>query len=566
MTDRGFMFQAILAAVLLGGLPSVAAASRVSDPGIVVHGALAARVDSFMTAAARLGMEGTLLVEKDGAVILSKGYGVANRATGAGATTRTPYLAGSLSKQFTAAAIYRLQEQRRLSVEDSLGRWFPEAPPDKRGITLDQLMHHTSGLPYQHTGSLRDSVSTDSLAREILSYPLAFPPGDRYQYSNPGYNLLGLVVERASGMRFEDYMRRALLDPAGMSETGFVDEPGRWTGDRRTPSYSGYDPDDPPLLPLPGVPRMLGDGSVVTTTGDLWKWERALRANTVLDTASTRALFAPGPSSSSTSRYASGWQVVQSQRATTVIMHEGDLGGFNADMRRLVDEHATIIFLSNSRQGGRGYREVIPIMVTRILFGPQPEMPPMPAPLSRSALRGYGGRWEAAPGAWVEGRIEGGTVRLKAKSQGAISALAGSDSLARAREALLDGVASGVADTLLHAGGTALDAHFHPALVPAGHAAFFTFWKDEADSVGAPVRAEVLGTESPTPIGARTYVRLVGSRGAVVLSLDWVSGLLIGTEPVPAGGLEMEFMPASDRTLARYDLWAGRIVRLRRSS
>src|SRR5690242_2391625 len=131
MTHRTLLLQAILGAALLGGPARPVAAA----PAAVVLGPLAARVDSFMTAAARLGMEGTLLVEKDGAVILSKGYGVANRATGAAATTRTPYLAGSLSKQFTAAAIYRLQEQGRLSVEDSLGRWFPDAPADKRGIT-----------------------------------------------------------------------------------------------------------------------------------------------------------------------------------------------------------------------------------------------------------------------------------------------------------------------------------------------------------------------------------------------------------------------------------------------
>ena len=547
-------------------LHGAALASPPIDPDAVVRGPLAARIDSFMTAAASLGMEGTLLVEKDGAVILNKGYGVANRQTGAPATTHTPYLAGSLSKQFTSAAIYKLQEQGRLSVGDSLARWFPDAPADKRRITLDQLLHQTSGLPYQFEGSLFDSLSRDSLAREILGYPLSFAPGERYQYSNPGYNLLGLVIERASGARFNEYLRTAILKPARMTETGFVDEPARWVGARRTPSYSGQDPDGPPLLPVRTAPRMVGDGSVVTTTGDLWKWERALRANTVLDTVSTRALFLPGPESSTTSRYASGWQVVRSQRGTTVIMHEGDIGGFNADMRRLVDEGATIVFLSNSRVGGRGYREVIPISVTRILFGPRQELPPRPAPIARSHLDRYRGRWELAPGAWVDGRIEGDAVRLTASSQASISVLAGSDSLAQSREAALDLAAAGVADTLLHAGGGALDARFHPALVASAHADFFAFWKSMADTLGGDVRVDVLGTQSATPVGARTYVRLAGARGARVLSLDWVAGRLIGTEPVPAGGLELEFMPESEGILARYDLWAGRVVRVRRAS
>src|SRR5690348_10630431 len=111
----------------------------------VVQGPVAARIDSFMTAVAGLGVEGSLLVEKDGKVILHKGYGVANRATGARAQAETPYLLGSLSKQFTAAAIYKLESQGKLSLADTLGRWLPGVPPDKRAITLDQLVHHASG-------------------------------------------------------------------------------------------------------------------------------------------------------------------------------------------------------------------------------------------------------------------------------------------------------------------------------------------------------------------------------------------------------------------------------------
>ena len=552
---------ALLALVLAAG---TAVAAPSADHDTVVRGPSAERIDRFMTAAARLGMEGTLLVEQDGAVILHKGYGIANRATGARATIHTPYLLGSLSKQFTAAAIYKLAAQGRLTLHDSLGRWFPEAPADKRAITLDQLLHHTSGLPYQQEGGLRDTLSTAALVRELLGDPLSFAPGERYQYSNPGYNLLGVVVERASGMKFDDDLRSALLVPAGMTETGFADEPQRWPADAITPSYSGADPDAPPLFPLRTAPRLMGDGSVVSTTGDLWKWEQALRAYTVLDSASTRAMFAPGPASSAVGRYAGGWQVVRSQRGTTVIMHEGDLGGFNADMRRLVDEHATIIFLSNSREGGRGYREVIPLDVTRVLFGPPIDMPPTPRPLDADALRRFQGRWQAAADAWVRGRARGDAVWVFAESQPGISTLAGSDSVARERERALNAVAGGVADTLLHGGGVALDSRFHPGLVPSAHAEFFDFWKSESDSLGGSPRVEVLGTSCPTVAGGRTFVRLTGPRGTRVLSLDWVRGLLIGSEPVPAGGLELEFFLDTNDTLARYDLWAGHVVRLRR--
>jgi CubicO group peptidase (beta-lactamase class C family) len=121
----------------------------------VVAGPYGARIDSFLTSVAELGGQGSLLVEKDGAVIVHKGYGIANRATGARAQAETPYLLGSLSKQFTAAAIYKLEEEGRLALSDTLGRWLPGVPPDKRAITLDQLVHHTAGLVYL-TGGLRN--------------------------------------------------------------------------------------------------------------------------------------------------------------------------------------------------------------------------------------------------------------------------------------------------------------------------------------------------------------------------------------------------------------------------
>jgi len=145
------MFLTILTLATLAVLPAPA---QPHDPGAVVHGALAERIDRYLTAAAELGLAGTALVEKDGEVILHKGYGLVDREGGRRADTRTPYLIGSLSKQFTAAAIYQLESRRFLSLADPLSRWLPDAPADKRDITLDQLVHHTSGLPYLPRGRI----------------------------------------------------------------------------------------------------------------------------------------------------------------------------------------------------------------------------------------------------------------------------------------------------------------------------------------------------------------------------------------------------------------------------
>jgi CubicO group peptidase (beta-lactamase class C family) len=519
-----------------------------------------------MTAASEYGMEGTLLVERDGKVILSRGYGIADRAKHRHATTQTPYILGSLSKQFTAAAAYKLESQGKLRLTDCLGQWYPGAPADKRGITIDQLIHHTSGLPYLNRGDMYDSISVDSMVRETFTYPLQFAPGARYSYSSPGYDLLGAIIERASGRSFDEYLRSEIFEPAGMRETGFVDEPRRWPDAMRTPSYSGTVPDpDPPLYPATLAPKIMGSGSVISTCGDLWKWEQALRANRVLDAKATRKLFAPGPSSGTNSTYAGGWQIVTSQRNTTVIMHQGDLGGFNTDMRRLVDEHATIIFLSNSREEGRGYRDAVPILVTRILFGPKPVLPRAPARLTRSALDRWNGPVSLAPGVPVEGRVRQGAVWLTARTQEGMFALAGSDSGARAQALGFRELAERAAGELALGHEHGLDSIFSPSLVESSHPEFFRVWKAVIDSIGGSPRVEVLGTVVSPPVGARSLVRVTGATGARIMTFDWLAGRLIGSMPLHAEGMEVRFFPESAETLSRYDLWAARIVRVSRS-
>ena len=547
----------VVAAVL-----TVAAAPRVPDRP-VLNGPLAARIDSFMTAATEYGLAGTLLVERDGKVLVHKGYGVTDRAHGTRATTRTPYLLGSLSKQFTAAAIYKLESQGKLRLTDSLGQWFPDAPAEKRGITLDQLVHHTSGLPYLNRGDLYDSMTVDSMVRETFSYPLDFAPGARYSYSSPGYALLGVVIARASGRTFDDYLRQELFLPAGMAETGFVDETSRWTGAKRTPSYSSTDPDpDPPLYPAALASKVVGAGGIISTTGDLWKWEQALRVGRVLDAETTRKLFAPGPAAGNNAAYAGGWLVVKSQRNTTVIMHGGDIGGFNADMRRLVDEHATIIFLSNARDAGRGYRDVVPITVTRILFGPPPVLPPAPAHVSPAVLRRWSGPVPVGSGVTVDASARDGAVWLTARSQEGMFALAGSDSASRAQALALNRLAGTAAVALVSGNTAGLDSIFSPSLVETAHPEFFRLWKAVADSIGGVTGHDVLGTTVSPPSGARSLVRLTGPQGSRVMTLDWLGKGLIQSSPLPTDGLTLRFLPEGEDTLSRYDLWAGRVVRV----
>ena len=183
-----------------------------TDP--VGREALGATIDTFLTRAAAYGLSGAVVVARDGDVVLRKGYGSADRARGALVTSETPFFIGSLAKQFTAAATLRLAADGRLTLDDTLGAYFPEAPQEKRAITIRQLLAHTSGLPYLPSAGLFGRGSRDSVMQEMLAEPLAFAPGSRYEYSTPGYILLAGVIERASGLTYEQYMRRCSIAPA----------------------------------------------------------------------------------------------------------------------------------------------------------------------------------------------------------------------------------------------------------------------------------------------------------------------------------------------------------------
>ncbi|MBK8233580.1 MAG: beta-lactamase family protein [Candidatus Eisenbacteria bacterium] len=521
----------------------------------------AERIDTFMSRCTDGGLSGSLLVELGGEVILHRGYGVLDRGTGRTAEADTPYHLGSLGKQFTATAILLLEEDGKLSTSDLLSRYLPDVPPDKAGITLDHLLHHTSGLPYLPQGDLAANLPMETAAREILAYPLVSAPGAQYGYSSPGYTLLAAVIEQVSGQDYDSFLRARIFEPAGMAHTGSDQDTVRWVGDLRTPSYTGSGVDDP-IYPAVGWSRFRGAGSVVSTAGDLWRWEQALRSHRVLGPAATEKLFAPAVAVGPNIEHACGWNVAQSARGTTVIMHAGDLGGFNVDMRRLVDEHATIIFLSNARSGGRGYREAVSIAVTRLLFGPEPEFPPARVILNEETRRAWNTRW-ALPGGVagadsIRARVDGDVVWLQPIGQAAISAVAGGDSSAMVAEAQLSALARDVVPILLSGNLAELSPLVHPSIPASLHIELINFWEATADSLGTPVETELLGTAWSPPSGGKTLLRIRGARATQLLSIDWVGGKLLNSEPVPGGAFELPFFAVSPDRVARFDLWAGR--------
>lgn len=207
---RSSAFVALLAAPLF----ATTALGQTTDP-------TGARLDSALHALEAKGFSGVIRVDRDGATILEKGYGLANRAERRRFEPTTVVQIGSNTKDFTLVALLQLQARGRLDMRDSLAKYFPEATGDKRNITLAQLANHRAGFPIGLGGDF-EPLGRAQFLDAAFRRPLSFTPGTREQYSNTGYSILAAVIEKVSGTTYDEYVRANILEPLGLKNTGFL--------------------------------------------------------------------------------------------------------------------------------------------------------------------------------------------------------------------------------------------------------------------------------------------------------------------------------------------------------
>ncbi|MEW2390745.1 serine hydrolase domain-containing protein [Streptomyces venezuelae] len=253
------------------------------------------------------------------------GRGLADRAAKTPATCDTVYDVMSITKQFTAAAVLKLEMAGKLRVTDRIDRYLGPVPEDKRGVTLHQLLTHTAGLP-EGLGDDYEPVSRAEMLAGAMKAPLRSAPGKEFHYSNVGYSLLAAIVEKVSGQSYERFLAERLFRPAGMTRTGYVlpawdraqvaveyDRNGRAQGR----------PMDHPWAPDGPYWNLRGNGGMLSTARDMFRWHRALTGDTVLSEAAKRKLFAPHvrvPELDGS--YGYGWVVVDSPDGR-VAWHDG---------------------------------------------------------------------------------------------------------------------------------------------------------------------------------------------------------------------------------------------------
>lgn len=522
-----------------------------------------ARVQSYMRGVSPFGLSGALLIARGDSVVLSEGYGLADRASGAPVTAESPFVIGSLSKQFTAAAILKLEMQGKLKTSDTIGRFYPDAPADKRGITLHQLMSHTAGLPYMEPNFFEEEPR-EQVMRGILALPLERKPGEKWAYSNPGYTLLGGIIERASGTTFERYLTENILTPAGMTATGFMGDSVRWRAARPMHSYSGSNDEGPLTTFTAGLAHGVGAGSIISTVGDLFLWDKALRNGTVLSREETAKLFTPYASVQGPLSYGYGWNIAPTPRGTHVIFHAGDLGGYNSDMRLYPDEGMTVIFLSNARPNGAGYRQAL---VNNLLFmlagAPHAEPPTLVDELPAARLQPLAGRFELPEGGSFTTWVDHGRLMIAPDGEGAIALLAGGDprdtgsfrEYGRYARQIVEGIGKGDFSKL--------QENLSPSLPFEGvREGIKKVWGASHDSLGALVGVDVLGTALTSQVSATTYLRFRRAKGSMLGSIGWENGKIMAVETSLDRAMPVPLAPESPTSFANFDIFSGRIVRV----
>ena len=297
-----------------------------------------------------------VLVAQDGKVVWEGAYGHADREGETVATADTKFRIGSVTKQFTAAAILKLQEDGKLNVQDKLIKFFPDYPRGDE-VTLHHLLTHTSGI-HSYTsertfgGRVTSKIEVDDLIEEIKAYDFDFDPGDKWAYCNSGYMLLGKVIEIASGQSYADYLQQTFFEPLGMTNTGVYVNGTPYEHESLGYSYVGgkYKTAKPWDMSWAG-----GAGAIYSTTHDMMRWTEALFDGEVLNADSLQAAFTPVTLNNGKDHpYGYGWLIAK-PRGLRKIAHNGGLDGFAAYLSRHPDQQLTVVGFSNAVPDGPEY-------------------------------------------------------------------------------------------------------------------------------------------------------------------------------------------------------------------
>lgn len=411
---------ALTLAVCFAQCVSFVSAAQV--PGKIVNSEKGVALGQFLTRLHKFGFHGSVLVAQKGEIVLHHAYGLSQPENNVSWTVKTPASIGSVVKQFTGAAIMKLEMRDEVSTDDLISKYFENVPDDKQGVTLHHLLTHLAGLP----GSLGfdfDAISKEQYLNEALAVTLTSTPGEMYAYSNVGYSLLAMIVEQVSGIGFEEFLRKEFFDPLGMSSTG-------WRIPEWDPTEVALSHDNAAkfnsLLNLPDERwHIEGNGGLYSTPADMYRWYLALQDDVILSSAAKKKIFTrhipEGPEGRSF--YGYGWVVMDTRRGGDVIWHNGGGAAGAFAMYQYVNDSAVFIVFTNRRMDGGYPMDDVAIHCSRILFGEEYSSPPEVIDLDQEKMSAAAGEYALPDGSNLSVRVVDGAIEIAPDGQSAMDAL-----------------------------------------------------------------------------------------------------------------------------------------------
>jgi CubicO group peptidase (beta-lactamase class C family) len=376
-------------------------------------------VQSYVTSGKFMG---SVLIARGNDVVLSKGYGSANLEWNIPNSPSTKFRLGSLTKQFTAASILLLEERGALKVDDPVKKYLPDIPAGWDKITVFHLLTHTSGIPnftgFPEYRSLEPfSTTAEQLVSRFRDKPLDFQPGEKWSYSNSGYVLLGYLIERITGSRYEEFVQQNIFARLGMKDSGY--DSNTAVIRNRAAGYASS-PNGPVNAGFIHMSVPFAAGALYSTTEDLLRWEQGLFGGNVLSVASLQKMTTPFKND-----YAFGL-VVHTVNGRKVIDHSGGIEGFNTHLAYYPEDKLTVVILANlngpapdemsPKVAGVVHGEVVQLTSERRVIA-----------VPDRILAQYVGTYALTPGFDLVVTLEGGQLMAQATGQPAFPLFAESE-------------------------------------------------------------------------------------------------------------------------------------------
>jgi CubicO group peptidase (beta-lactamase class C family) len=352
---------------------------------------------------------GSVLVASNDQILLEKGYGYKNFNESILNDSSTVYQIASVTKQFTSAVILKLVELNKLSLSDKLNKFYPDFPKGV-DISIENLLTHTSGI-FDWTKSINFSPKNEqTLLGFLKTKALDFSPGTNWSYSNSNYSLLGYIIQKVTGVTYEDAVRKYIFIPLQMTHSGF-DFKNFVSKDKAT-GYSVFSDSSRIEGKLYDPAGPFAAGEIYSTVGDLYKWHRGLQSYKIISRASLERAYTPFKD-----HYGYGW-IIDSLFNRRITSHSGDISGFSSNLARITEDNVFIILLNNKERSGL---EAITRNILAILYD-QPYSIPVkrhPVKLDEEILKKYIGGYEvSSPHGPIQGEVTFEKGKLMVQAQG----------------------------------------------------------------------------------------------------------------------------------------------------